>query len=134
MQLRRACAILIVCGLFCVLFPLASFAQEACMPQIDYRVEGEAFAKDGNYDSAIAAFTCAIESDPLDIDAYRGRIEARLMTGAYSDAMLDYAAIKVQVVPEIPDALERILTYYETALESDPENIPLLTGDSFARW
>src|SRR5688572_23403418 len=114
MQLQRACAILILCGLFCLSLPLASFAQEACMPQIDYRVEGEAFAKGGNYDSAIAAFTCAIEDDPLDIDAYRGRIEARLMTGAYSDAMLDYADMKVQVVPEIPDALEQILAYYET--------------------
>jgi tetratricopeptide (TPR) repeat protein len=133
MQLQRACAILILCSLFCI-FPLASFAQEACAPQIDYRVEGEAFAKSGDYDAAIAAFTCAIESDPLDIDAYRGRIEARLMIGAYSDAMLDYADVKVQIVPENPDALEQILAYYQAALAEDAGNVALLSGYSFAQW
>lgn len=126
---------LMLCILICFSFSSSVFAQEPdCSADLDYLSEGQTLIDTGAYQEAIEAFTCAIENSPLEVDGYRGRIEARLLAGGYSDAMIDYAALRVQVIPEVPDAIDQIFEYYEGSLASNPENIPLLTGYSFAQW
>lgn len=99
-----------------------------------HAADGQSAFEAGDYAAAIAAFTCAIDADPQLVAAYRGRIDASLMSGAFSDALRDYTRLLSVVVPEQPDALEQINADYAAALEADPENIVLLTGYSFDLW
>jgi tetratricopeptide (TPR) repeat protein len=118
-------------------FSFVSIGQETelvCDDNLDFLVYAEDLLTEGAYEDALIGFSCALEQNPLNLDAHRGLIEVLLLTGAYSDAMLAYAAIKVQVIPSISDAMQQILDYYETSLESQPDNIHLLTGYSFAEW
>lgn len=48
--------------------------------------------------------------------------------------MRDYGRVTVRVLPVHPDAASTILAGYAARLAADPENIPALTGASFARW
>jgi hypothetical protein len=88
----------------------------------------------GLYGSAIAVFSNVIESHPLCVDAYRGRVEAELLLGRYSDALGTYTRLNAFVLPERPDAYEVILAGYDVRLAWNPWSVPALTGASFTRW
>jgi tetratricopeptide (TPR) repeat protein len=88
----------------------------------------------GAYEQAIREFTCVIEHDPTGVQGYRGRIEAALLLGRYSDALRDYGRITAHVLPADPDAMESIFDGYAARLAAAPDDIPALTGASFARW
>jgi len=88
----------------------------------------------GNYQEAIDIFSCVMYSNPQSIDAYRGRAEAKLLLNRYSDAYADYALLTAEVIPEQPGAPDTILASYDTRLAASPNNVPALTGASFARW
>ncbi len=126
---------LICCGV-CLNSSAIIFAQNdnACDTDTDFLKTGQALLKAADYENAIADFTCAIEADKLNIGAYRGRIEALLLAGIYSEALRNYTEIAIHVIPETPNAVEQIIDAYRTTLDSDPENIILLTGYSFALW
>jgi tetratricopeptide (TPR) repeat protein len=124
--------------LFCLLFALASCTppaeEAACDPEANHLAAGDAQLEDEEYGRAITAFTCAIEEDPLNVAAYRKRIEASLLSGGYSNALRDYTNINTRVAPNVPDAVDQILAHYQVALAGSPDNIALLTGHSFAQW
>jgi hypothetical protein len=59
---------------------------------------------------------------------------AALLLGRYSDAYRDYAHVTALVTPSHPDAEDAILAGYAARLAITPDDIPALTGASFARW
>jgi tetratricopeptide (TPR) repeat protein len=88
----------------------------------------------GRYDLALREFTCVIDADPTGVEGYRGRIEAELLLGHYSDSVRDYARVTAFVEPVHPDAQNTILGGYAARLKLAPDALPALTGMSFARW
>ena len=104
-------------------------AQQACTVE-----KGQNEIDQGRYKSAVKEFSCVIDVQPAEVEGYRGRAEAQLLLGLYSDAMHDYGRITAQVLPVHPDAASTILAGYAARLAADPESIPALTGASFVRW
>ena len=96
--------------------------------------QGQQFLDAGRYDKAIREFTCLIDAQPTEVEGYRGRIEAYLLLGRYSDAVLDSTAVTAYVKPVHPDAVSTMLAGYAERLAADPQNVAALTGASFARW
>ena len=96
--------------------------------------DGQRYIEQGRYEQAVRLFTCVIEHDPTGVEGYRGRIEAELLLGRYSDALSDYGRVTANVLPVHPDARETILAGYAARLAVAPDNIPALMGASFARW
>ncbi len=95
---------------------------------------GQARIDEGRHEEAIQVFSCILAADPLVADAYRGRSEAELLLGRYSDAFREYARLTAAVLPLDPGAPETILANYEARLATRPEDVAALTGASFARW
>lgn len=104
-------------------------AQQACTVE-----GGQNEIDQGRYKAAVKEFSCVIEAQAAEVEGYRGRIEARLMLGLYSEAMRDYGRVAVSVLPVHPDAASTILAGYGARLTADPQSITALTGASFARW
>ena len=96
--------------------------------------EGQSLIDEGEYDQAIRTFSCVIDAQPTEVEGYRGRAEAELLVGRYSDAMRDYTRITSFVVPVHPDAMTTIHSDYAARLTAAPGSVPALTGASFARW
>jgi tetratricopeptide (TPR) repeat protein len=96
--------------------------------------QGQAFIDQGRYEQAIREFTCVINAAPTEVEGYRGRSEAELLLGRYSDAFKEYARITALVVPVHPDAVATILAGYDDRLATAPNDIRALTGASFAHW
>jgi hypothetical protein len=96
--------------------------------------QGQALIDVGRLERAIQTFTCVVKAQPTEVEGYRGRAEARLLLGRYSDAMADYGRVTAVVEPVHPGAVGRILAGYDARLAADPDSVPALTGASFARW
>ena len=96
--------------------------------------QGQLLIDEGRYQQAIREFTCVIEAEPTEVEGYRGRIEAQLLLGQYSNSVRDYARVTAVVTPVHPDAQSTILASYAARLETAPNDITALTGASFARW
>jgi tetratricopeptide (TPR) repeat protein len=126
---RRALGI----GLVVALLAPASAAQ-AASGQTCTEDQGQALIDDGRYQHATREFTCVINAEPTEVAGYRGRIEAQLLLGRYSDALADYNLVTTVVMPVHPDADSAILEGYAARLAAAPNDIPALTGASFARW
>ena len=95
---------------------------------------GQLFIDEGRYRDAIREFTCVIEAQPTEVEGYRGRAEAELLLGRYSDAARDYARVTALVLPAHPDAKNTILDGYAARLATKPDDIAALTGASFTHW
>src|SRR5262245_51841686 len=96
--------------------------------------QGQRAINEGRYEQAIREFTCLIKNDPTDVEGYRGRIEAELLLGRYSDALADHARVTATVLPVHPEAESTILAGYAERLASAPNDIPALVGASFTHW
>lgn len=96
--------------------------------------QGQLFIDEGRYEHAIREFTCVIEAQPTEVEGYRGRSEAELLLGQYSNALADHTRIIAFVLPVHPDAEKTIFDGYADRLAVAPQDIPALTGASFARW
>jgi tetratricopeptide (TPR) repeat protein len=96
--------------------------------------QGQQFIDAGEYDKAIREFSCVIDRDPTGVEGYRGRIEAQLMLGLFSDAVRDYTRVMAFVEPVHPDAAQVILAGYAARLAAAPDAVTALTGKSFAHW
>ena len=96
--------------------------------------QGQQLIDVAQYNKAIREFTCVIDLDPTAVEGYRGRIEAELMLGRYSDAQRDYARVTAFVVPVHPDAERVIIAGYDARLAVTPNEIPALVGKTFAFW
>jgi tetratricopeptide (TPR) repeat protein len=113
----------------------AALAQsETCSLDPNHYTLGQKQLDDGEYEGARRSFACAIQADPLNLDAYRGQIEADLLMGAYGSAMRGYTDLGIALNETIPDAVEQIIAGYEARLEAAPNAIDALTGYSFALW
>jgi hypothetical protein len=104
-------------------------AQQPCTVE-----KGQNEIDQGQYKSAVKVFSCVIDAQPSEVEGYRGRAEAQLLLGLYSDAMRDYGRVTARVLPVHPEATATILEGYAARLAMDPRSIPALTGASFARW
>src|SRR5512143_1171248 len=91
-------------------------AAETCTAE-----EGQLLIDAGSYDRAIREFTCLIDAQPTEVEGYRGRIEAELLSGLYSDAVRDYARVTAYVLPVHPDAQSTILNGYAARLSASPD-------------
>jgi tetratricopeptide (TPR) repeat protein len=109
--------------------PAPAAAAAKCTAQ-----QGQAFIDSGRYDQAVKEFTCVVQAQPTEVEGYRGRIEAELMLGRYSDGIGDYARITAFVLPVHPDARADIRTGYAARLAASPNDVVALTGASFERW
>src|SRR5262249_768172 len=131
-MLRQAFATRVVLTL---LLTLAGWAAGSAKAQDPGTVEqGQLLIDQGLYERAIRVFSRIIAAHPTDVEGYRGRIEAELLLGRYSDAVRDYQRVMALVLPAQPDAKDTILAGYAARLAAAPENIPALTGASAARW
>jgi tetratricopeptide (TPR) repeat protein len=97
-------------------------------------VQGQRYIDEGRYGQAIREFTCVISAHPTEVEGYRGRIEAELLLGEYSNAVRDYARVTAFVLPVHPDARNTILAGYDARLAISPHSIAALSGASFAHW
>jgi tetratricopeptide (TPR) repeat protein len=95
---------------------------------------GQELIYQGRYDQAVREFTCLIEADPTGVEGYRGRIEAELLLGRYSDGLGDWARVTAFVLPVHPDARSVVRTGYADRLAAAPNDVAALTGASFERW
>lgn len=95
---------------------------------------GQAFIDAGQHKKAIQEFSCVINDQPTEVGGYRGRIEAELMLGHYSNAILDYNKVAALVLPMHPDAKSTLLEGYDARLAIDPDNVTALMGMGFAQW
>ncbi len=139
-MLRKACAIMV--GLT-LLFALggwdaglvkAAKAEPNSKAKRCSAAQGQLLINEGRYSDAIREFTCLIEAQPTEVEGYRGRIEAEILLGLYADAVRDYARVTALVLPVHPDAANTIHAGYTDRLAAAPDDIPALTGASFARW
>lgn len=96
--------------------------------------QGQQLIDAGLYTRAIREFSCVINAQPTAVGGYRGRIEAELLIGRYSDAVLDGVQLNRIVVPIHPEAAATIYAEYAARLATAPNNIAALTGLGFARW
>jgi len=96
--------------------------------------QGQLYIDQGLYEEAIEEFTCVIDGDPTGVEGYRGRIEAQLLLGRFSDAVRDYSRVNAYVAPVHPDAYAVIKDGYAERLADDPQSVNALTGLSFAHW
>jgi len=112
--------------LFTAIFGPVAIARQ-CNPE-----QGQIDINEGRYRDAIREFSCLVETQPTEVEGYRGRIEAELLLGRYSDAVRDYARVTAFVLPVHPDAEATIAAGYAARLAAAPNDIPALTGASFA--
>jgi hypothetical protein len=112
-----------------VVFTLATQGNPNCTAE-----NGQILIEKGRYEAAIREFTCVIDAAPTEVEGYRGRIEARLLLGQYSEAIRDYTKITAVVLQVHPDAAATIYSGYAARLSIDPDNVTALMGGSFARW
>ena len=96
--------------------------------------QGQQLIDAAQYKQAIREFTCVIGLDPTAVEGYRGRIEAQLLLGRFSDAVRDYTRVTAFVLPVHPDAQRVITDGYKARLAAAPDAIEPLTGLSFASW
>ena len=125
----RRYQLIVVAALLVMGSASAARAQSACSVEA-----GQALIDQGRYKQAVNVFTCVINAQPTDVEGYRGRIEAQLLLGLYSDAFRDYSRVTAVVLPVDPDAASAILAGYDARLAADPDSVSALTGASFARW
>ena len=111
----------------------AAVAQGANGPKCSAE-QGQALIDERQLERAVREFTCVIDAEPTEVEGYRGRIEAALLLGRYSDALADHARVTARVLPVHADAKKTILAGYAERLDSTPEDVAALTGASFARW
>jgi tetratricopeptide (TPR) repeat protein len=98
--------------------------------------KGQQQINQGQYEEAVRTFSSIIQTDPRTVDAYRGRSEAKLFLGRYSDAYRDLFALVISAVrpSDVDDLGKQILTSYDRRLGGQKPDVPALTGGSFARW
>jgi tetratricopeptide (TPR) repeat protein len=130
---RRVFASTVVLALVCALSLTAGGRCAKAAGQFSVE-QGQRYIDEGRYDRAIREFTGVIEDDPTHVEGYRGRIEAELLLGQYSNALRDNALITAFVLPVHPDAKDAIFAEYDARLAATPKNVAALTGASFAHW
>src|SRR5215475_8917657 len=111
---RRSAFDLVTCAIVrLVLASLAYGAVSSAYAASCTAEQGQLLIDQGRYKQAIGEFTCVIDAHPTEVEGYRGRIEAQLLLGQYSNAFRDYARVTAVVNPVHPDAQTTILAGYD---------------------
>jgi tetratricopeptide (TPR) repeat protein len=137
---RRAHAVLVMALTLAPGGLAASSARAADPRQVDGKTagctarQGQIYIDTGRYDRALREFSCVIDGDPTGVEGYRGRIEAELLLGRFSDAVRTYTRVTAFVEPVHPDVETTILAGYDARLARNPVDVAALTGSSFALW
>lgn len=128
---RKIFAFLVVLSL---IFTLGSWTVSSAKAAQCTAQQGQLLIDAGQYKKAVQEFACLIDAHPTEVEGYRGRAEAELLLGQYSNALRDNAQITAFVLPVHPDAKNAIFAQYTDRLTVAPQNISALTGLSFFRW
>jgi len=129
---RLRCASLCLC--FLLTSGLPAFAQSDDSGECVVSPLSPASLQSGQLEVTPEATPCLTEAGELDVDAYRGRIEAALMAGSYSNGLGQYTQMQKVVIPTMPDAFDQILTAYNAQVSASPDDLIALIGQSFAQW
>src|SRR5262245_7076786 len=132
-MLRKALASTMVLALVSALSMAAGGRSAKAAEQFSAE-RGQRYIDQGKYERAIVEFTGVIEDNPTDAEGYRGRIEAELLLGLYSNALRDNAMITAFVLPVHSHAKDAIFADYDARLAAAPKDVAALTGASFAHW
>jgi tetratricopeptide (TPR) repeat protein len=121
-------------GIITVLAMAAHFglarAQDACAARTDYVVLGQSSYASGDYAAAFDAFTCAIQLDSTDYDAYLGRFQAAVLSGHYSMAVNDANIVK----DFAPGLFDTTLANYNLTLSLDGSDVPTYMQRALIYW
>jgi tetratricopeptide (TPR) repeat protein len=101
-----------------------------CDLSIDHLLAGNSALESGDYESALAAFTCAIEADTTNYDARLGRIFAYLLSGQYARNVPDWVAITYGNAQVWSEAIAR----YSSAIEASPNDLLPYVQRSYVHW
>lgn len=94
-------------------------AQTACDASVDHLAAGQAAFEAGDFAGAVAAYTCAIEADPRNWDAYYRRGEAGIFVDVMT-ARLDF----IQFVSVFtPGAFDAAIERYTQQIAAEPDNV-----------
>jgi tetratricopeptide (TPR) repeat protein len=108
-------------------FPAAA---QGCPPGINYLTNGSARANGGDLAGAIALYTCAIQSDRTNYEAYVGRMMAALDAEQFMLAVSDANAIKDYA----PGLFTALLEDYNMRLGFDPNDLELRSLRGLLLW
>src|SRR5262245_47527071 len=133
-MLRRIVACAIMFSVLCTLSITAGAGRSAKAAEQFSVEKGQRYIDQGKYELAIREFTGVIEDSPTEAEGYRGRMEAELLLGQYSNALRDNAMNTAFVLPVDPGAKLAIFADYDARLAAAPKNVAALTGASFAHW
>jgi tetratricopeptide (TPR) repeat protein len=101
-----------------------------CDLSTDHLLAGNSALESGDYEAALAEFTCEIQSDMTNYEARLGRIFAHLLLGQYALQNLDWAVIKHENSRLWNEAIDR----YSAALEANRDDLLLLVKRSYVTW
>src|SRR5690554_5198970 len=113
--------------------PLA--AQDDCAPGVDYASRAQSSLSEGQFDSAIDAFTCLIEMDGLDVDARLGRAVAAIQKAALEGEISFTIVSDLSIVwEEDPELIADAVDDATAALNTDPQDIGALAVRGLLNW
>ena len=125
---------LLICVLLGLMGITSAFAQSGDSGECVVSPLSPASLLPGQLEVTPEATPCLDETGALDVNAYRGQIEAALMAGSYSNALGHFTQMQKVVIPVIPDAFDQMLAAYETQVSASPDDLIALIGQSFAQW
>ena len=113
--------------------PLA--AQDDCAPGVDYASRAQSRLSEGQFDSAIDAFTCLIEMDGRDVDARLGRAVAAIQKAALEGEISFTIVSDLSIVwEEDPELIADAVDDATAALNTDPQDIGALAVRGLLNW
>lgn len=140
-HIRSLIVLFIVTTLSTALFSLSlgtlpAFAWEGCTADPaagDWLAAGDAAYGDGDYAAAFEHYSCAIDADPTDHQAFIKRAQVALLLGRYTNATHDIAVVSLRM-SEAGDAWSDITDFLIAEMTADVEGERLLLFRSFAYY
>ncbi len=110
-------------------------ANTTCDTTANEMAKGQQSLQTADYETALAAFTCAIEADSTQYQPFLGRIQANLLAGYYVNALEDYLFVRARIYHPPNHSLFRdMIAPYNEDLKAAPDDKEQLTMRSFMYW
>jgi tetratricopeptide (TPR) repeat protein len=107
-----------------------SAQDNVCDSAVDYTAIGQAAFAQGNYVQAVADYTCAVEVDPLNYQAYFGRGQASLFLGQVTE---DFYRVRLNA-PNATRLFRAAVEEYTAQIESNPADMIAYQLRAFTYW